>query len=155
MHVTFTCLFHLVDIRRISDLKNLILLLNINDKVLIVFTVKLALYSPHGVWKSSSVGSVSVWGCFIVTECSVEGKCRQKKPVKRRSERRRRTGRDWHLHSTSTPHQTTEQDSHTEHTHMELSLRSSPESGGVCRKQSGSPGEVSLTEGGKLRSQKN
>ncbi|XP_053094343.1 protein ECT2 isoform X1 [Pangasianodon hypophthalmus] len=71
--------------------------------------------------------------CKALTERSVEGRRRQKKPVKRRSERekekRSRTGREWSFHCTSTPQQATKQDTLPEHTHLELSLNSSPESG--------------------------
>lgn len=89
----------------------------------------------------------------------MEGRRSRKKPVKRRSERKKerrsRTGREWSFYCTSTPQEATEQDTNAECTHLELSLSSSLESGGVCRKQSGSSGEVSLTWVGKLVSQKN
>lgn len=79
----------------------------------------------------------------------MEGRHRPRKPVKRRSvrekQRRSRTGREWPFPCTSTPQRVTEQDAHPERTHLDLSLSSSPESGGVCRKHSGSSGEVSLT----------
>ncbi|XP_046713826.1 protein ECT2 isoform X2 [Silurus meridionalis] len=75
--------------------------------------------------------------CKGLTGRSVEGRHRQKKAAKRRSEREQarrtsRTGRERLFHCTSTPQQATEQDAHPEHVHLELSFNSSQESGGVC-----------------------
>ncbi|XP_027025772.2 protein ECT2 isoform X2 [Tachysurus fulvidraco] len=71
--------------------------------------------------------------CKAFAECSVEGRRRQKKPVKRRSERekerRSRTGRERPFHCISIPQQATEQDRLPEHMHLELSLDSFKESG--------------------------
>ncbi|TSK53621.1 Protein ECT2 [Bagarius yarrelli] len=57
--------------------------------------------------------------CKSLAEHSVEGRCKQKNPVKRRNkrkkERRSKTGREWPFQCTSTPQQTTAQDTLPEH----------------------------------------
>ncbi|XP_066503593.1 protein ECT2 isoform X2 [Hoplias malabaricus] len=74
--------------------------------------------------------------CKALAERSSEARHRQRRPVKRRSEweRRSRTSREWPFHCTSTPRTTSEQDTHLhhQHTHSQLWLDSSPESGPVC-----------------------
>ncbi|XP_072516448.1 protein ECT2 isoform X1 [Salminus brasiliensis] len=79
--------------------------------------------------------------CKALAECSTEGKQRQRRPAKRRSEwdRRNRTCREWSFHCTSTP-KAAEQEMciqnlgrpavHSQHT--QRSLDSSLESVGVC-----------------------
>lgn len=156
IRVTFTCRFHLGDMKvGYVILKIWVWIFAfeyINLETGVVFTQWNLFWQPSWCVKEKQCRlRVSVWGRSIVTEHSMEDRRRQKKAVKRRSKRekerrrRSRTGREWPFHCTSTPQQVTDQDPRAEHTHLEVSLNSSPETGGVCRKLLGSPGEVSVT----------